>query len=415
MRKKLVESILKRAGGAGGKVALSKILDTIESDPAASSGSRATHLPKVVAKLSKQVEIVDDLAEDAVEPVAEKDTAPAIAGDTRSSLSLYFRELSKIPLLTREEEVMLAKRIEASHIGLPKLCRKEKIMPGLMRKLVTLPSRRQRRAFLAGHKIRTARRERVLDEVDRLERLYSRAKEKMVLSNLRLVVSVAKRYQNLGTPLSDLINEGNLGLLKAVDKYNYKLGFRFSTYATWYIRQAISRALTDKSRAIRLPAHIAETMSRFIRTKMKLSHKLGREPQAAEIGKVLKIPVKRVLELMQVSQDTASLDMPIGREKDTLLSEILEEEGPDTYFRKLNISFLYDELKKMLETMSPREQTIIKLRFGLDGIVPKTLHEIGEELGLTRERIRQIEERTLAKLKNLCIRRNVYEFLSDVQ
>ena len=146
-----------------------------------------------------------------------------------------------------------------------------------------------------------------------------------------------------------------------------------------------------------------------------VSHELGREPVAHEMAKVLKMPVKRIIELMQVSQDTASLDMPIGREKDTLLSEILEEEGPDTYFRKLNISFLYDELKKMLETLTPREQTIVKLRFGLDGITPRTLHEIGKELGLTRERIRQIEERTLEKLKRLCIRRNVYEFLSDVE
>ena len=356
------------------------------------------------------MEIVDDLAVEET-PAAKE---PPTVGETKNTLSLYFRELSRIPLLRREEEVLLARKIEESRTGLPKLCRKEKIPTRLMRKLVTLPTRRQRRMLLAAHKIRVGRRERVLAEMDRLERLYARAKEKMVLSNLRLVVSVAKRYQNLGTPLADLINEGNLGLLKAVDKYNYKLGFRFSTYATWYIRQAISRALTDKSRAIRLPAHIAESMSRFIRVKMRLSHELGREPTAHEIAKALKQPHKRVIELMQVSQDTASLDMPIGREKDTLLSEILEEEGPDTYFRKLNISFLYDELKKMLETLTPREQTIIKLRFGMDGIQPKTLHEIGEELGLTRERIRQIEERTLGKLKNLCIRRNVYEFLSDV-
>lgn len=414
MKKKLVDTIIKKAG-RGGKMPLSKLLDTIESEHTLLNPKDKSVLPKVVAKLSGQVEIVDDLGTEEEQDEKEKASRNVITGDLRSSLSLYFRELSKIPLLTREEEIMLAKRIEESHIGVTRLCRKEKIRPRLMSKLITLPTRRQRLTFLSLNKIRSHKRERVLQEMDRLEKLYARAKEKMVLSNLRLVVSVAKRYQNLGTPLSDLINEGNLGLLKSVDKYNYKLGFRFSTYATWYIRQAISRALTDKSRSIRLPAHIAETMSRFIRTRMSLSHEMGRDPTAHEISKALKLPVKRVLELMQVSQDTASLDMPIGREKDTLLSEILEEQGPDTYFRKLNISFLYDELKKMLETMTVREQTIIKLRFGLDGIVPKTLHEIGKELNLTRERIRQIEERTLEKLKKLCIRRNVYEFLRDLE
>ncbi len=413
MNKKWIDKILEQATGPDGKVILSKLLDTLETDQSVAGGMDAQRIPQMVAKLSKQVEIVDDLESDSDSPT-EKETAPVVTSDAKSTLSLYFRELAKIPLLTREEEIMLAKRIEASRLGLPRLCRMEKISAGFMRKLVTLPTRRNRRALLAAHKVRSARRERVLAEMERLERLYARAKEKMVLSNLRLVVSVAKRYQNLGTPLSDLINEGNLGLLKAVDKFNYKLGFRFSTYATWYIRQAISRALTDKSRAIRLPAHIAETMSRFLRTKLRLSHELGRDPDAREIAKALKMPLKRVLELMQVSQDTASLDMPIGREKDTLLSEILEEQGPDVYFRKLNISFLYDELKKMLETLSVREQAIIRLRFGLDGIPPKTLHEIGQHLGLTRERIRQIEERTLEKLKKLCIRRNVYEFLSDV-
>ncbi|MBI4178032.1 sigma-70 family RNA polymerase sigma factor [bacterium] len=403
-----MNSILKRVRGRDGKVSLSNLLDTLES-----RSLKGRRLPRVVAKLSKHAEIVDDLDVDAAAP--EKSPIVTQGRDARSSLSLYFRELSRIPLLTREDEVFLAKRIEESHVGIRRICRTCKISPGVMRKMVTLPTRPQRRAFLVSRKIRSKRSERILDELDRLERMYARAKEKMVLSNLRLVISVAKRYQNLGMPLADLINEGNLGLLKAVDKYNYKLGFRFSTYATWYIRQAISRALTDKSRTIRLPAHIAEFMSRFIRTKMRLAHQIGREPTAREIANVLKLPVKRVIELMQVSQDTASLDMPIGREKDTLLLEILEEEGPDTYFRELNISFLYDELKKMLETLSPREQTIIKLRFGLEGVQPKTLHEIGSQLNLTRERIRQIEERTLDKLKKLCIRRNVYDFLSEVE
>ncbi len=411
MKQKMVDAILKQAQIGSGKISLSKLLETIESGDA--SAFDKSHVSRVVARLSKQAEIVDDI--DSTPEEQPKVRQPTFAKDSKSSLSLYFKELSKIPLLTREQEVDLARRIEESKLGVPRLCRKEKIFPSLMRKVVTLPTRRNREALLAARKVRSTRRRRILAEMSRLEKMYAAAKEKMVLSNLRLVVSVAKRYQNLGTPLSDLINEGNLGLLKAVDKYNYKLGFRFSTYATWYIRQAISRALTDKSRAIRLPAHIAETMSRFVRTRMRLSHELGREPTAREIAGIMKLPARRVIELMQVSQDTASLDMPIGREKDTLLSEILEEEGPDVYFRKLNISFLYDELKKMLDTLSPREQEIIKLRFGLDGMIPKTLHEIGAQMGLTRERIRQIEERTLEKLKKLCIRRNVYEFLSDLE
>lgn len=410
--KKNLQDILTHAG-RGGKVKLSKLLDTIEADRTLSPRQSRTALPKAIERLSKHVEIVDDISTDEI--MGDKPAETATVSEIKSSLTLYFRELSKIPLLTKGEEFALARQIDESRKALPAICNREKIPKHVMRRLITLPTRRERRALLSIRRIAPRKCDRVLREMERLERIYTRAKEKMVLSNLRLVVSVAKRYQNLGTPLPDLINEGNLGLLKAVDKFNYKLGFRFSTYATWYIRQAISRALTDKSRAIRLPAHIAESMSRFIRTRMRLSHDLGREPSPAEIARALDLPIRRVQELMQVSQDTASLDMPIGREKDTLLSEILEDEGPDTYFRKLNISFLYDELKDMLRTLSEREQTIIRLRFGLDNVTPKTLHEIGRQMGLTRERIRQIEERTLVKLKKLCIRRNVYEFLGDMQ
>lgn len=370
---------------------------------------------RVVDSLPPNIEFVDDA--ELEDDVASGKHAAKASFTPRSSLAIYFRELAKIPLLKREEEISLAKQIEESKKGWERLRRKEKIRPEVFKKLVTQVDHKDQRQYLAEQQIQTIRkdkRERVVRDLNKLIKKYADAKEKMIKSNLRLVISIAKRYQNLGLPLSDLINEGNLGLIKSVDKFDYHRGFRFSTYSTWYIRQAISRALTDKSRTIRLPAHIAESMNRFLRVRSKLSNDLGREPLPAEIAKALGLKVDRVMEMMRVSQDTASLDMPIGQEQDTLLSEILEDERPDAYFRKMNISFLYDELKRMLETLSERERKIIQMRFGLDAATPRTLNEIGQELGLTRERIRQIEERTLEKLKKLCIRRNVYEFLTEV-
>jgi len=256
---------------------------------------------------------------------------------------MYLKEIGRVPLLTAEEEVELAKRMEQG------------------------------------------------DE---------EAKRRLAEANLRLVVSIAKRYVGRGMLFLDLIQEGNLGLIKAVEKFDFRKGFKFSTYATWWIRQAITRAIADQARTIRIPVHMVETINKLIRVSRQLLQELGREPLPEEIAKEMDIPVERVREIMKIAQEPVSLETPIGEEEDSHLGDFIEDEDAPAPAEAASFMLLKEQLEEVLETLTPREEKVLRLRFGLDDGRSRTLEEVGQEFGVTRERIRQIEAKALRKLRH---------------
>jgi RNA polymerase primary sigma factor len=298
------------------------------------------------------------------------------------TIGMYLKEMSRVPLLTEEEELDLAMRIEKGRLA------------------------EEKKIKLTGRHNSDKRR-----ELDIIIEDGQRAREHVIKANTRLVVSIAKRYIGRGVPLLDLIQEGNLGLMKAVKKYDYTRGFRFSTYATWWIRQTISRAISDQSRTIRVPVHMSDRIRQLYRANHELEQKLGRQPTIEELSKYVDLPVHRVQWIMKVSWQPLSLESPVGDEDDSELGHFIEDEVSLTPVQNAYQSMLKDKLEEILSTLSPREARVLRLRFGLDDGTSYTLEEVGRKFGLTRERIRQIEGRALRQLRHPKRARQLKDYL----
>ena len=306
---------------------------------------------------------------------------------TGDPVRMYLKEIGKVPLLTAAEEIDLAMKIEAGMAAMEELDRAED-------EGVELDRREKRR-------------------LGRIEQVGLDAKQQLIEANLRLVVSIAKRYVGRGMLFLDLIQEGNLGLIRAVEKFDYTKGFKFSTYATWWIRQAITRAIADQARTIRIPVHMVETINKLVRIQRQLLQELGREPSPEEIGKEMGLPAERVREIQKISQEPVSLETPIGEEEDSQLGDFIEDDAAVVPPDAASFSMLQEQLSKVLDGLAERERKVISLRFGLEDGHPRTLEEVGREFGVTRERIRQIESKTLAKLRHPSRSSKLKEYLED--
>ncbi|MCH4185057.1 MAG: RNA polymerase sigma factor [Eggerthellaceae bacterium] len=306
---------------------------------------------------------------------------------TGDPVRMYLKEIGKVPLLTAADEIDLAMKIEAGVDASEQL---EKDHKGE----IELDRRQHRR-------------------LSRIEQVGLDAKQQLIEANLRLVVSIAKRYVGRGMLFLDLIQEGNLGLIRAVEKFDYTKGFKFSTYATWWIRQAITRAIADQARTIRIPVHMVETINKLVRIQRQLLQELGREPTPEEIAKEMDLTPERVREIQKISQEPVSLETPIGEEEDSQLGDFIEDDAAVVPPDAASFTMLQEQLRKVLDGLAERERKVISLRFGLEDGHPRTLEEVGREFGVTRERIRQIESKTLAKLRHPSRSSKLKDYLED--
>jgi len=310
-------------------------------------------------KLAPTEDELDKISEEELEKLPEEDAAePESYGEVYKMddpVRMYLKEIGKIKLLSPEEELDLAVRMAAGDKD---------------------------------------------------------AQKRMAEANLRLVVSIAKRYVGRGMQLLDLIQEGNLGLIKAVEKFDYTKGYKFSTYATWWIRQAITRAIADQARTIRIPVHMVETINKVIRTSHAMVQTLGRDPTAEEIAREMRLPVEKVEEILKIAQEPVSLETPIGEEEDSHLGDFIQDEGASEPAEAASYNLLREQLTDVLSTLTPREETVLRRRFGLDDGHPRTLEEVGKEFNVTRERIRQIESKALRKLRHPSRSKKLKDFLN---
>ena len=356
-----IETLLSKGSKNGGTLTYGELVEALQDKDL--SPDEIDDMYDVFSK--KGIEIVDDSnsgqSEDEIEKEAEEeieeieiDLSVPEGISIDDPVRMYLKEIGRVPLLTAEEEVALAKRMEQG------------------------------------------------DE---------EAQKRLAEANLRLVVSIAKRYVGRGMLFLDLIQEGNLGLIKAVEKFDYNKGYKFSTYATWWIRQAITRAIADQARTIRIPVHMVETINKLIRVSRQLLQQLGRDPTPEEIAREMDISVERVREIMKIAQEPVSLETPIGEEEDSHLGDFIEDQDAPAPADAASFMLLKEQLEEVLDTLTPREEKVLRLRFGLDDGRARTLEEVGQNFGVTRERIRQIEAKALRKLRHPSRSRKLKDFL----
>ena len=304
------------------------------------------------------IEIVEDDGGESIAPASNEELESVLSADGISiddPVKVYLKEIGRVPLLSAEEEVELAIRMSEGDVA---------------------------------------------------------AKKRLSEANLRLVVSIAKRYVGRGMQFLDLIQEGNLGLIKAVEKFDHTKGFKFSTYATWWIRQAITRAIADQARTIRIPVHMVETINKVIRVSRQLLQELGHDPSPNEIAKEMNMPVDKVREILKIAQEPVSLETPIGEEEDSHLGDFIPDEGASEPSEAASFTLLKEQLMDVLSTLTPREEKVLKLRFGIEDGRTRTLEEVGKEFNVTRERIRQIEAKALRKLRHPSRSKKLKDFLN---
>ena len=336
-----------------------------------------------VLKISNDDDVDDDIIldeEDEVE-VEKIDLSVPEGVSVEDPVRMYLKEIGKVPLLSADEEIELAQNMEDGAVAIEKI----NVLKG------RLDGASEEEKAEIKEEIKTLQR-----DVDK----GADAKKRLAEANLRLVVSIAKRYVGRGMLFLDLIQEGNLGLIKAVEKFDYKKGYKFSTYATWWIRQAITRAIADQARTIRIPVHMVETINKLIRVSRQLLQELGREPSPEEIAKEMNMPVERVREILKISQEPVSLETPIGEEEDSHLGDFIKDDNVPVPADAAAFTLLKEQLEEVLGTLTEREQKVLTLRFGLEDGRARTLEEVGKEFNVTRERIRQIEAKALRKLRH---------------
>ncbi len=356
---------------------MEKIYDSFEA-LSIEIGSEEDILPEMPDDMDPPLDEITDIEEeDLVDPNTLVDSF-AIDDPVR----MYLKEIGKVALLTPEEEINLAQKMNAGALAQEQLDEAEDFPPE------------------------------DLAQLKKLVKEGDRAKQKLAEANLRLVVSIAKRYVGRGMLFLDLIQEGNLGLIKAVEKFDYTKGYKFSTYATWWIRQAITRAIADQARTIRIPVHMVETINKVIRVSRQLLQELGHDPSPEEISEEMNMPVDKVREILKIAQEPVSLETPIGEEEDSHLGDFVPDDSASEPSEAASFTLLKEQLVDVLGTLTPREEKVLKLRFGIEDGRTRTLEEVGKEFNVTRERIRQIEAKALRKLRHPSRSKKLKDFLN---
>lgn len=362
--------------------------DSVEADASLSDDELLEGIPQEELKAAAEITVPRVSSKTKTARTRKYNSDNSVAMLTGDPVRMYLKEIGKVSLLTAAEEVDLAMKIEAGVEAMAQLDASEEEGG------VPLERRERRR-------------------LSRIEQVGLDAKQQLIGANLRLVVSIAKRYVGRGMLFLDLMQEGNLGLIRAVEKFDYTKGFKFSTYATWWIRQAITRAIADQARTIRIPVHMVETINKLVRIQRQLLQSLGREPTPEEIAEEMGLTPERVREIQKISQEPVSLETPIGEEEDSQLGDFIEDDAAVVPPDAASFSMLQEQLAKTLEGLAERERKVITLRFGLEDGHPRTLEEVGREFGVTRERIRQIESKTLAKLRHPSRSQKLKDYLED--
>lgn len=368
---------------------MDKIYDTLENLGIDTVGD--DYLPELADDIMPPLEELNEIEELPEEEMVDPNTLVDSFG-IDDPVRMYLKEIGKVNLLTPDEEIQLAQDMGAGDAAKEQLEELERARKNGEESSISEEDEK---------------------ELRRLVKRGEAAKQRLAEANLRLVVSIAKRYVGRGMLFLDLIQEGNLGLIKAVEKFDYTKGYKFSTYATWWIRQAITRAIADQARTIRIPVHMVETINRLVRAQRQLLQTLGREPSPEEVAKEMELPVERVREIMKISQDPVSLETPIGEEEDSHLGDFIQDDQVTVPADAATFTLLHEQLMEVLDTLTEREQKVLRLRFGLDDGRPRTLEEVGREFNVTRERIRQIEAKALRKLRHPSRSKKLKDYLDE--